>query len=291
MVAMAAVLLFALTSVLAPSVAAAPYPIVVRDALARTVTLRAKPQRIISVAPSVTEILFALDLDRQIVGVSAADDYPPNKVASKPKVGNVVLDVERILQLRPDLILGVASLQRGELERLIALKQPVFAVDARTLGQLHEQILLIGNLTGREAAAAKLVADMRRKETAVGRAIAGRGTPKVYVEIWGEPLMTAGQGTFVTDLIRRAGGINVFADVQGWPQVSEESVIRRNPEVIVVTYQQGTRVLTRRGWQQVSAVKNRRVGVISSSLVFRPGPRLVIGLEQLARIIHPEAFP
>lgn len=266
------------------------YPMAVTDALGRTVMLDAPPQRIISVAPSVTEILFALGLDRRIVGVSAADDYPPEKVQTKTKVGSVVLDVERILRLRPDLILGVASLQRGQLERLIAMKQPVIAVDAGTLPDVYEQIALIGGLTGRVEVAGRLVAEMRRRERAVERAVAGRKARRVYVEIWGEPLMTAGEGTFITDLVIRAGGLNVFAGVHGWPQVSEEAVVRRNPEVIVVTYPQGTRVLTRRGWQQVTAVKTRRVGVVSSSLVSRPGPRLVAGLERLARVIHPEAF-
>jgi len=266
------------------------YPMAVTDALGRTVTLRAPPQRIISVAPSVTEILFALGLDRRIVAISAADDYPPDKVGPKTKVGSVVLDVEQILRLEPDLILGVANLQRGQLERLIALKQPVVAVDAGTLPEVYEQIALIGKLTGRVETGAKLVAEMRRRERAVERAVAGRRTPRVYVEIWGEPLMTAGQGTFITDLVIRAGGRNVFADVHGWPQVSEEAVVRRNPDVIVVTYPQGTRVLTRRGWGQVTAVKAGRVGVVSPSLVSRPGPRLVAGLERLARIIHPEAF-
>ncbi|HEU4797493.1 MAG TPA: ABC transporter substrate-binding protein [bacterium] len=288
---MAAVLLFICGSVLAPPLpAASMYPMVVIDALGRTVTLRTPPQRIISVAPSVTEILFALGLDRRIVGISAADDYPPDKVGPKTKVGNVVLDAERILRLRPDLILGVASLQRAQLERLIALRQPVFAVDARTLPEVYEQIALIGRLTERAGQAASLVAGMRRRERAVERAVAGRTTVRVYVEIWGEPLMTAGQGTFITDLVNRAGGQNVFADVHGWPQVSEEAVVRRNPDVIVVTYPQGRGVLTRRGWQRVNAVRAQRVGVVSPSLVSRPGPRLVAGLERLARIIHPEAF-
>lgn len=260
------------------------------DALGRTITLRAPPQRIISAAPSVTEILFALGLDRRIVGISTADDYPADKVGPKPRIGNVVLDVERILRLRPDLILGVASLQRGQLERLIALKLPVFAVDAATLPEVYEQITLIGRLTGRGGAAAGLVAEMRRRERAVERAVEGRTAPRVYVEIWGEPLMTAGEGTFITDLIDRAGGRNVFGDVHGWPQVSEEAVVRRNPDVIVVMYPQGTRVLTRRGWHRVNAVKAQRVSIISPSLVTRPGPRLVAGLERLARIIHPEAF-
>lgn len=284
-------ILFLLAGAPAPGARAAePYPLSVTDALGRTVTLRSSPRRIISIAPSVTEILFALGLDRQIVALSSADDYPPAKVAPKAKVGSVVLDVERIIGLRPDLILGVAGLQRGQLERLIAVHLPVVAVDAVDLAGVYAQIEFIGRLTARTEAASRLVAAMRTRERAVARAVAGRPVRRVYVEIWAEPLMTAGRDTFVSDLIARAGGANVFADVRGWPQVSEEAVLRRNPEVIVVTYPQGTSVLARRGWQQVAAVRARRVAVVSPSLISRPGPRVVDGLERLARAIHPEAF-
>ena len=270
--------------------AAGGFPLPVVDALGRTVTLPAPPRRIVSVAPSLTEILFALGLDTRIVGVSSADDYPEAKVAVKPKVGGVVLDVERILSLRPDLVVGVASLQRGQLERLIAMKLPVVAMDAATLPGLYAQIQLIGRLTGAPDAAARVVVGMRAKERAVARAVAGRPRRLVYVELWGEPLMAAGAGTFISDLITRGGGVNVFADVSGWPQVSEEAVIRRNPEVIVVTYPQGRRVMTRRGWEQVAAVRAGRVGEVHASLISRPGPRIVDGLRTLAAIIHPEAF-
>ena len=270
--------------------AAGGFPLRVVDALGRRVTLPAPPRRIVSVAPSLTEILFALGLDTRIVGVSSADDYPEAKVAAKPKVGGVVLDVERILSLRPDLVVGVASLQRGQLERLIAMKLPVMAVDAATLPGLYAQIELIGRLTGAPGAAGKLLAAMRTKEQVVATAVAGRPRRQVYVELWGEPLMTAGAGTFISDLITRGGGVNVFADVSGWPQVSEEAVIRRNPEVIVVTYPQGRRALTRRGWEQVAAVRAGRVGEVHASLISRPGPRIVDGLRALAAIIHPEVF-
>jgi len=284
-------LLLLLGAAAAPGLpAASAHPMVVTDALGRNVRVAAPPQRIVSVAPSVTEILFALGLDRRIVGVSAADDYPPQAVQAKPRVGGVVLDIERLLRLRPDLVIGVAGLQRAQLERLVAVGLPVVAVDARTLDDVYRQIALIGRITAREAAAAQLVAEMRARERAVRRAVAGRRVRRVYVEIWAEPLMTAGGGTFLADLIARAGGANVFADLAGWPQVSGEAVIRRDPEVIVVTYPQGRGVLARRGWDQVAAVRARRVVVVAPSLVSRPGPRLVQGLEVLARGIHPEAF-
>lgn len=273
-----------------PAEAATSFPLTVTDALGRRVTLAAPPRRIISVAPSVTEILFALGLDRRIVGVSDADDYPPEAVAGKPRVGGVVLDVERILRLRPDLVLGAAGLQRGQLERLAAMGLPVVAVDARTLPEVYEQIAVIARLTGTSGPAAAVVARLRAREILVREAVAGAPVRRVYVEIWGEPLTTAGGDTFVSDLIARVGGVNVFADVRGWPQVSAEAVIRRDPQVIVVTYPQGLRSVARRRWP-VAAVRQARIAAIDASLVSRPGPRLVDGLAALARIVHPERAP
>lgn len=267
----------------------AAFPLEVVDALGRPVRIAAPPRRIVSVAPSVTEILFALGLEGRIAGVGSSDDYPAG-AASKPRVGGVVLDVERILRLRPDLVVGVASLQGGQLERLIAVRLPVLAVDAGTLPGVYAQVELLGRIAAVPAAAGRVVASMRAREQAVARAVAGRPARRTYIEFWSEPLMTAGGGTFVSDLITRAGGVNVFADVAGWPQVSEEAVIRRDPEVIVLTARQEPRVLARRGWSAVAAVRAGRIGAVDGSLLTRPGPRIVEGLRALAAIIHPEAF-
>lgn len=266
------------------------FPLTVTDALGRTVTIRREPARIISLAPSITEILFALGLDARIVGVSSADDYPPEKVRAKPKVGGVQLDLERIVVLHPDLILGIPSLQGGQLRLLIDMKLPVVAVDAASLEQVYAQIETIGTLTGHLETARHLVQGIRTRERTVAAAVRGLPLKRVYVEVWGEPLIAAGGGTFVDDLISRAGGKNIFADLRGWPQVSGESVIRRDPEVILLTHPQRDRVLTRRGWAQVTALRERKVAEVDGALVSRPGPRIVEGLAQIARIIHPEAF-
>lgn len=264
--------------------------VTVTDALGRRVILPALPRRIVSVAPSVTEILFALGLEARIVGLSSADDHPAEQVAGKPRVGGVILDVERIISLRPQLILGVASLQRDQLERLIAFGLPVVAVDAATLPEVYAQIAWIGRLTGANEAAARLIATMRQKEQRVAAAVRGRPRRQVYVEVSADPMITAGEGTVVSDLVTRAGGVNVFGDVTGWVQVSEEAVLRRDPEVMVAAYPRGRPLILRRRWQGVRAIRTGRVGEVPASLVSRPGPRLVDGLHALAEIIHPEAF-
>lgn len=283
----------ALALVLAAAAAStgAAFPVTVTDALNRKVAFARAPVRILSLAPSVTEVLFALELDRRIVGVSDADDWPPEKVKTKPRIGGVQLNIERIVSLRPDLIIGMPSMQAAQLQRLIAMRLPVLAVDAGSIEETYAQITLIGRATGSDGAARRLVAWMRLRQSRIQSAVRGRPAPRVYVEISGEPMITAGRGTFMDDLIRRAGGANVFADLRGWPQVNAEAVIQRNPEVIVLTHPQRQRVLARRGWSQVPAIRSGRVVSADAALLSRPGPRIIDGLAYLARLLHPEVFP
>lgn len=282
--------LLALGCLLALTVPAFAFPFTVTDALGRRVMVPQAPVRIVSVAPSVTEVLFALGLGARVIGVSSADDYPKVGLAQKTRVGGVVLDIERIVRLRPDLVLGMPSLQRAQLDRLIASGLPVIAVEARTLPEVYAQIAFIGRLTRTETEANGLVTSLRIREATVERAIQRRAPLRTYIEIWPEPLITAGGDTFIDDLVRRAGGRNVFAGLRGFPQVSAESVLRANPEVVVLTHPQGRSVGGRPGWQRIAAVRNSRVAQVDGSLLSRPGPRAVAGLELLARIIHLEAF-
>ncbi len=272
------------------ALAAAGFPLTVRDALGRQVTISRAPERIVSVAPSVTEVLFALDLEQSIIGVSDADNYPRNGLRGKTRVGGVILNVERILTLRPDLIIGVAGLQQGQLERLIRVGLPVLAVEAHSLEETLAQISFLARVTGRGAAAERLVSGLRARVSAVDRRVRGRVRPRVYVEIWDEPPQTAGAGTFIDDLVQRAGGRNLFGDLRGWPRVAPEAVVRRDPEVILLTYPGRRRVVSRIGWTRVAAVGRGRIHELDPDLVSRPGPRLVDGLERIARLLHPEAF-
>ena len=260
------------------------------DALGRRVVIAEMPTRIVSVAPSVTEVLFALGLGPKVVGVSSADDYPQDGLRGKTRVGGVVLDVERIVQLHPDLVLGMPSLQRGQLDRLIASGLPVVAVDAGTLPEVYEQIRFIGHLTGTGTEATRLVTSLQVREATVERAVQRRVRPRTYIEIWPEPLIAAGGETFIDDLVSRAGGRNIFAGLRGFSQVGAEAVIRANPEIIILTHPQGRSVRTRPGWRDIAAVRNSRVAQVDGSLLSRPGPRALAGLELLARIIHLEAF-
>src|SRR3972149_4389349 len=174
--------------------AAAAFPLTVRDALGRRVTIPRPPQRITSVAPSVTEILFALGLGDNIVGISDADDYPASGLRGKTRVGGVILNVERILALRPDLVIGVAGLQQGQLERLIRLGLPVLAVEARSLEETFAQISLLGRVTGRGAAAGRLLGGPRARGGAGGRRGGGGAPPPGVGGVWGGGPGTGGGG-------------------------------------------------------------------------------------------------
>jgi len=272
----------------AATAAGAAYPLTVTDTLGRRVTFDRVPVRIISLAPSVTEILFALGLDQRIAGVSDADDYPADKLKKKPRIGGVQLNVERIVSLQPDLIVGMPAIQASQLERLIAMGLPVLAVAANSLPDTYAQIALIGRVTGVDQAAQRLTSRMHSHQARIEAGVRGRVRPRVFVEISGEPMITAARGTFIDDLVRRAGGTNIFADLRGWPQVSAETVIERNPQVIVSTHSGRHRILSRRGWNEVAAVRSGRVVSIDAALLSRPGPRIVEGLAHLARLLHPE---
>jgi iron complex transport system substrate-binding protein len=269
--------------------APAAYPLTVTDALGRTVTLAAPPQRIVSLAPNLTEMLFALGLDERIVGISDADDYPRDRLAGRARVGGVELNVEAIVGLHPDLIVGLSELQRGQLASLITLGLPVLALQARTLPDVYAQIALLGRLIDRDESARRVISAMRAREEHIASAVQGLRPPRVYVEIWGEPPIAAGSLTFIDDLIHRAGGVNILSDLPEWPQVADEVVIARDPEVILLTYPGRAQLMDRPAWGHVAAVRSHRVVEVPSALVSRPGPRVVLGLEILAHAIHPHA--
>ncbi len=258
------------------------FPLRIRDATGRVIHLAAPPQRIVSLAPSITEILLAIGLDRELVGVSDADDYPPDRLRSRPRVGGVVINAEKVVALQPDIVIGLHELQREQLERLGALGLPVLAVDASSLGETIGLIRLLGRVTGRRSKAEGLAAALERRAASVRPGV----RRSVYIEVWHEPVMAAGGGTLVDDLVRRAGGVNIFAQARGYPQVAAERIVARDPQVILMIYPGRAQLMRRPGWITVAAVRAERVYELPASLVTRPGPRAVDGLEIVARLLR-----
>ena len=268
------------------------------DQAGRRVEVPERPQRIVALAPSVTEIIFALGEAARLIGVTAHCDFPP-EAARLPKVGSYVrLDLERIVGLRPDLCIAVKDGNpKAAVERLEALGVPVFALDPRSVETVIRAILDLGVVLAVEPRAEALTAEMRTRIDRITRRTAGEDSrPRVFFQIGTSPIVSVGTHTFAHELIELAGGINVAAGPTAYPRFSREQLLGLAPEVIVISSMDRTagsveQTRTEWGrWPNVPAVRNGRIHVVDSNLFDRPSPRLVAGLEELARCIHPALF-
>lgn len=269
----------------------------VTDLAGRTMQVPRDPKRVVALAPSLTEIVFALGREDRLVGVTLFSDYP-EAARDLPKVGSYVrLDLERIVALRPDLCLAIRDGNpKAVVDHLEAMRIPVYAADPRDLGSVMETITALGDLLGVADTARRMNADTRRRILAVERRVARADhRPRVFFQIGLAPIVSAGSGTFIHQLIERAGGINVAAGPAPYPRFSIEEVIGLAPEVIIITSmaREGLFEQVReqwRGWPQLPAAAADRIYISDSNLLDRPSPRLVAGLEHLARLIHPCLF-
>ena len=267
-----------------------------RDMLGRDVTLAAPPLRIVSLVPSVTEILYALQAESLLVGVTDFCDFPP-EARSRPKVGGMVApSLEAIVALRPDLVIATNEGTREDtFTQLSRVGVPVYLVAAHHVADATSLMRRLGTLTGREGAAGPLVAGLEQRIEAVKQAVRSRGRPRVLYVLWPEPLIVPGREAIVTDLIQLAGGQSLTADdADAWPRYSLEAAVAKSPEVILLAnHGAGTGAVSMEKWQRLAslpAVKAGRLLSVNGDLMHRYGPRFVDGLEQLARAIHPEAF-
>ncbi|MBW1667321.1 MAG: cobalamin-binding protein [Deltaproteobacteria bacterium] len=265
------------------------------DALGRKITLRSAPKRIIPLAPNLTEILYALGLGDRVVGVTRFSSYPP-EAASKPKVGSYIdINVERIISLSPDLVIAtVDGNAQGTVELLEQAGIKIFIVNPRTITQVIDTIKTMGKVCGVQQEALYVAKRLQGRVERVVEKTRGRGTPGVFLEINIRPIMSVNKKTFHHDLIRLAGGRNITEDEPiTYPRINIEEVIRRRPDVIIISsMERGSRFEMARKewlkWPSIPAVKNGRVYLIDSDLIDRPSPRLVQGLEEMAKLIHPE---
>lgn len=267
-------------------------PIVVVDDQHTTLTLQTAPRRIIALAPNVAEILFSLGLGPRVVGVSVASDYPA-AVKKLPVVYTINGPVlEKILALKPDLLISAAIVPQTTVNKLRSLHLKVLVTDPHDIPGILHDITLVGDAAGVPGAAAKEVAGLQRRINVVTTAIAPlKSRPTVFYEL-DKTLYTVGHGSFMDSLITMAGGRNIAAGVNNpYPQLSAEALLADNPQVILLgDAAYGTTaasVAARPGWSAISAVKNHRVYPFNDDLASRPGPRIVDGLEKLARLLHP----
>ena len=268
------------------------FPVTVVDDAGREVTIESRPERIVSLAPANTEIVAELGLLKSLVGVTEYDDYPA-EVSQIPKVGDFVTpNIEAIAAAEPDLVLATTGVQTDVVERLEDLGAVVVAVDPQGLESLYASIEMVGEATGRSDEATGLTASMRDEIGAITQAVSSEASVTVFVEIAQDPLFTAGSGTLIDDLVIVAGGSNVVAE-DGYVAYAAEQVVSDDPEVYLATagsMSDPESLASRPGFSSLRAVQEGRVEILDDNLVSRPGPRVVLGVEAIARALHPEVF-
>lgn len=264
------------------------------DEVGRKVALPTPPRRIVSLAPNITEILFALGADEETVGVTLNCNYP-ERVKEKARVGNYIsLDFERILSLKPDLIIATgAGNTRETVDRLERLGIPTYVVFPKKFDDVLKSILHIGQIVHREEKARSIIQEMKERKQRVIERTDSLPRPRVFLQIGESPLVTVGKGSFADDLIRLAGGENIAGEErQMYPRFGREEVLRRSPEVIIISTMNPKGDYDRvksewNQWKAIPAVKEGRIHLIHSDLIDRPSPRIIEGLEEMARFIHP----
>jgi iron complex transport system substrate-binding protein len=294
----------------APAVAmlhpdATTFPMTVTDERGKQVTLAQRPLRIVSLAPSVTEMLFAVGAGPRLIADTTYCNYPA-AAALLPKVGGYIdPNIEKIVADKPDLVFGAKGNAIEALDRLPQCGIPVITVDPATLEDVEGAIRLIGRATGNAPAGERLATRCAQRRAAVARRIdtlAASARPRTLLLFSPDSLFSAGPGSHLDEMIRLAGGVNVAARAKiPWPELSMESVISANPEIIIFLSGHATKTvltvdaaLTRlradRRWRALSAVQHGRVVVLDNDVLTLPGPRLIDGLETMAAAIHPALF-
>jgi iron complex transport system substrate-binding protein len=276
------------------------FPLSVNDALNNKVTIEEQPMHIVSLIPSNTEILFELGLNKEIVGVSDFDNFP-EEAGGKEKIGGMEFNVEKIISLNPDLVLAHESTATTSEEGLNQLRDAgvkVYIVrDANNFEEVYTTMENIGTLVGKKDEAGTIISEMKADLESIKEKVSGVSERKrVYVEVSPSPeIYSTGKNTFIDQMLSLVNAENVMSDQEGWVQVNQEAVIASNPDIIITTYgyyseNPKEQVMGREGWKDVSAVKNEEVHDVHSDLVTRTGPRLVEGVEEIAKSIYPELF-
>jgi cobalamin transport system substrate-binding protein len=278
-----------------PSLTASPFPATLVDFQNRSVTVPARPERLVSIGPSITAFLFALGAGPRVVGVDDFSDEPA-EAATREHVGGIKVNFEKVVALKPDLVLSV-KFSDGTIEKLQSASLNVLVVDPQTVSEIAKTATLIGKTVGADGEA--LGRSIQQRVDAVkAKAATATTRPRVYHEIdASDPakIFTVGPGSYINDLIDIAGGVNIAArTTSAYPQLSAEEILRSDPEIIVLAADayasKPADVISRQGWSIIAAVKNNRIFTIDPNLINRPGPRVGEAAETYAKLVHPELF-
>ncbi|MDR0723388.1 MAG: ABC transporter substrate-binding protein [Treponema sp.] len=270
------------------------FPLSLKDVLGRSVTLQTPPQRVVSLSPGVTEILFAIGAGDQVLGVTEYCNYPP-EAASRTKVGGfsgITVNIEAIARLKPDMVI-ISAFMHGRLITLLErLSIPFFAVEPKNFKEVYQTIETVGILTGNVRGAQEVIGLMQEKIRQVAERRGNRESPRVFWELSDEPLISAGGKTFISEAIRLGGGQNIFEDLpEEWPMVSTEQVVRRKPDWIIAGDDHGKIIepralASRPGWRVIPAVQQNHIALVKADTLYRYGPRLADAVVRIADILH-----
>lgn len=273
----------------------AQFPLTQTDALGKEITIEKSPERIISLIPSNTEILFGLGIDEQIIAVNDNDNYPEAALA-KEKVGGMEFNLEQIIALQPDLVLAhesnLYSFNEEAIAQLEAIGITVFVVkDAKTFEETYTTIEQIGQMTNKVQQAADMITSIKTGIDEIEVKVADLEEKSVFIVVGTAPdLYAAGQETFINEMLEVLDVENAVPEL-GWPMYSTEQFVASNPDAILVTYESDIEAIqTNDAYSEMDAVKNDQVKLVDGDTTSRQGPRIVEGIESLAEAIYPEAF-
>jgi len=269
------------------------------DDIGRTVQIPGTVQRIISLSPSNTEMVYALGLQDKLVGVTSYDNYPPD-AKNKTVVSDFsTIDMEKIANAKPDLILADNIHKKDTIPALEKMGLTVFTMSPKSVENINDDLKVLGQITGKAKEADALISSLQTRIKVVADKtgkLTAADKPRVLFVTWYDPIWTAGSDTMIQHLIDEAGGTNIAADLQGWATITLESVIQRNPQVIIVTNSMGDQhtaldyIKSNDQFKATDAVKNGQVYEIDTDIFGRTTPRIVDGLETLAKLLHPELY-
>lgn len=269
------------------------YPLTVKDATGTELTFAQAPARIVTLVPSETEIVYAIGAGEQVVAVDDFSNYPED-AAAKEKIGGMEANVEKIVSLKPDLVLASSGMNQPIVDKLRSLKLTVYASDPKTYDDVIAKITQIGSIMDKTKEAAEVTGHMQDVRQQVTDAVKDAPKPKVFLEF--SPGWTVGKGEFLDELLTIAGGTNI-ADQQGWYEIDPESVVKTNPDVIIyasMIVKEGEKnpILTgiegRPGWNTIAAIKDKKIYEVDQDPLVRVGPRLAEGLLEVAKKLHPD---
>lgn len=269
------------------------FPLKVKDFLGREVTIKKEPKRIVSLSPATTELIYALGAGNKVVGVTDYDDYPP-AVKKVAKVGGFKgPNMEAIAAQKPDIIFASTLSGKDQMESLQKSGIPVVVLEAMNINQIYDSIKMIGQITRTEKKGNEIIQNMKDKIKEINDKVKNLPKVKTFFIVDTNGNYTAGKGTFIDELINLAGGKNVAGDVNGWAQYSMEKLLQDNPDVIISSphASNANSIKNLAGYKDTKAAKDGKIFVISSDdIINRASNRIVLGLEEMAKDLHPEAF-